>query len=125
MSPLQAIPQPRQVMPSAAREMPRIPDPDPMAAWAPPGYRVEIFMRDLTYPSSIDFDRDGNAYVAECGYVYGDESAPARIWRISSRGAMKIIADQLNGTVTDILWHDGPLCICHKRKISVWHDVRA
>jgi len=118
MPPLQTIAQPRQAIQAAAKEMPRIPDPDPAAAWVPAGYKVEVFVRDLTYPSSIEFDPDGNAYIAESGYVYGDEAAPARIWRITPRGEMRIIADQLNGPVTDILWHEGRLLISHKGKIS-------
>jgi len=103
----------------APSEPPRIPDPDAEAAEVPSGYRVEAVVTDLTYPSSIDFDDEGNMFVAEAGHVYGDGAAPARILRFSSAGDVHVVAEQLQGPVTDILWHDGKLFISHKGKISV------
>src|SRR5205807_5097594 len=99
-------------------EMPKIPAPDPAAAQVPSGYRVEVFARDLTYPTSIEFDDAGNAYIAEAGYVYGDEAAPARIWKVSGKGEMQVVADQLDGPVTDLMWHQGRLYISQRGKIS-------
>ena len=117
--PLQATPQPRKEIIEGAKEMPRIPAPDPAAAEVPEGYRVEVAVKDLVYPSSIDVDREGNLYIAEAGHVYGDPAAPTRIWRVTTDGRMSIIADQLNAPITDILWHDGRLYISHRGKISV------
>ena len=100
------------------KEQPKVPAPDAIAAMVPAGYKVEIFMKDLIWPTSIEFDEAGNAYVAEAGYVYGDPFAPARVLRISPDGKITRYADQLNGPVTDILWHNGKLYISHKGKIS-------
>src|SRR5947208_14698204 len=62
-------------------------------------------------------------YVAEAGYNYGDEAAPARVKRITRGGpnqtVTEVVADQLNGPVTGILWHKGRLFISHRGKISV------
>src|SRR5688500_9844636 len=117
--PLQVTPQPRKEVTEAPRELPKVPPPDAAAAETLPGYRVEVVLKDLTYPSSVDFDDQGNMYVAEAGYVYGDHAAPARIWRISAdRGEPRIVAENLSGPVTDILWHRGRLYISHKGKIS-------
>jgi hypothetical protein len=52
------------------KELPKEPDPDASAAQVPAGYKVEVFMKDLVWPTSIDFDESGNAYVAEAGYAY-------------------------------------------------------
>ena len=117
--PLQVTPQPRQQVTEPPAELPRIPDPDPAAAWVPAGFEVQVAVKDLIYPTSVELDPQGNMYVAEGGYVYGDHAAPARVWRISSQGEMKIIAEQLNGPVTDLLFHDGRLYVSHKTKISV------
>lgn len=95
-----------------------IPAPDTSAAWVPDGYKVEVFMKDLIWPSSIEFDDQGNTYVAEAGYVYGDPFAPARILRVASDGTITRYADGFNGPVTDILWHDGQLYVSHRGKIS-------
>ena len=118
IAPLQVTAQPRDEIVEAPTETPQIPAPDPAAAEVPDGYRVEIFARDLIYPTSIEFGKDA-VYIAEAGYVYGDLAAPARVWRVSNDGQMAIVADQLNGPVTDLLMHEGRLYISHRGKISM------
>src|SRR5947199_2779021 len=77
-------------------ELPRIPPPDPKAAFVPPGFAVEVVTANLTYPTSIEFDDRGALYVAEAGYAYGDEAAPARVTRIVPAGPgvrLEVVAD--------------------------------
>lgn len=104
-------------------DLPRIPAPDARAAQLPPGFVAAVVAADLTYPTSIEFDDRGGLYVAEAGFCYGDEAAPARVKRITRAGPNQtvtdVVADQLNGPVTDILWHQGRLYISHRGKISV------
>ena len=119
MAPLQVIPQPRSTVATAPSELPKIPPPDPAAAQVPAGYKVDVVLSGLTYPSSVEFDSAGNMYVAEAGYIYGDESAPARVLRVDASGKLEVIADQLNGPVTDLLWHENKLFISHRGKVSV------
>ena len=99
-------------------EWPRIPAPAAEAAQVPPGYRVELVAADLTYPTSITFDDGGAIYVAEAGYAYGDPIAPAQIVRLGTDGSRQVVASQLQGPITDILWHGGALYVSHKGKIS-------
>lgn len=99
--------------------LPAIPRPDANAAWVPPGYRVELVLADLTYPTSVEFDEAGNMYVAEGGYIYGDDIAPARVLRFPRKGDVETVADNLSGPVTDLLWHGKRLYISHRGKISV------
>ena len=105
-------------------DLPRVPAPDPRAAQVPPGFSVAVAVTDLTYPTSIEFDDAGAMYVAEAGYNYGDEAAPARVKRIVPAGPkgekrIEVVADQLGGPVTDLLWHKGRLYISHRGKVSV------
>ncbi len=81
------------------KELPKVPVPDAAAALVPDGYKVEVFMKDLIWPSSIDFDESGNVYVAEAGYVYGDPFAPAQISRITPNGDITRLADGFNGPI--------------------------
>lgn len=103
----------------APEELPRIPPPNASAAEVPSGYRAEVVVTDLTYPTSIEFDDTGTMYVAEGGFNYGDDVAPARILRFSSKDDPETVAEDLNGPITDLLWHDKQLYISHRGKISV------
>ena len=107
----------------APRELPRVPPPDAKAAEVPEGYRVEVILTDLEYPSSIEFDDQGALYVAEAGNIDGAWVARARIlkftWPSPQDRRTEVVADQLSGPVTDILWHTGRLYISHRGKISV------
>jgi glucose/arabinose dehydrogenase len=109
------VPRPQGSFP---KENPQIPMPDAKAAVVPSGYKVEVAVKDLIYPTSVEFDDQGNMYIAEAGYAYGDPVAPGRVLRISKNGAMKYVAEQLTGPITDLLWHQGRLYISHFRKIS-------
>jgi glucose/arabinose dehydrogenase len=98
----------------------QVPAPDPSAAHVPQGYRVEVVLKDLTYPTSVEFDTEGTMYVVEAGYSYGDPSAVTRILRVDRKGAMSTyVQEGLNGPVADLLHHDGRLYVAHRGKISV------
>ena len=36
------------------------------------GYKIEPFIWNLTLPSNVAFDENGNMYIAEAGYAYGE-----------------------------------------------------
>ncbi len=121
VAPLQIVPQPRTVA-SAPTEAPKIPPPDPAAAQVPAGYKVDVVLAGLAYPSSIEFDSAGNMYVAEAGYIYGDESAPCRILRVNPSGEVEVVAEQLSAPITDLLWHENKLYVSHRGKVSVFEN---
>jgi glucose/arabinose dehydrogenase len=101
------------------KDPPKVPEPDASFAQVPAGYKVEVFMKDLIWPTSIDFDEAGNAYIAEAGYVYGDPFAPADILKITPNGVITRLADGFNGPINDILWYKNQLYVSHRGKISV------
>lgn len=96
----------------------KVPTPDASFAQVPAGYKVEVFMKDLIWPTSIDFDEGGNTYVAEAGYTYGDPFAPAQIVKIAPGGQITRLADGFHGPITDLLWHNNLLYVSHRGKIS-------
>lgn len=100
------------------RENPEVPAPDAAAVQVPDGYTAEVFMEGLVWPTSIEFDGDGNVYIAEAGYAYGDPFAPARVFRITQAGEIRLLSDDFIGPITDLLWHQGKLYVSHLGKIS-------
>src|SRR3982751_5105823 len=83
-----------------------------------PGYRAEVVVSLLNYPSSITFDPTGNLYVAESGAAPGDESRPPRILRIAPGGQIDIMSDKVHTPVKELQWHNGQLFVWHGEKIS-------
>jgi glucose/arabinose dehydrogenase len=104
---------------------PEVPPPVASAAEVPAGFRAEVLMSELTYPSSIESDERGNLYIAEAGYSYGDDSATPRILRLSPSGEVTAFATRgLHGPINDLLWHKGRLYVSHRGKISAVEDDR-
>ena len=103
-----------------------VPEPRAAAAKVPEGYKIEVLLKGLTYPTSAEFDKAGNLYVAEAGYSYGDDSATPRILKVSSEGKISVAAQgaPLAEPINDLLWHKGQLYISHRGKISVLEGER-
>lgn len=113
-----AVPAPQIPVAQGPVALPATPDPDPAANQIPTGFRCEVAVRDLIYPTSIESDPAGNLYIAEGGYSYGDPFAPARILRVSPQGQLQVIARDLAAPVTDLLWHQDRLYISQAARIS-------
>lgn len=99
---------------------PEVPPPDPSAVQVPEGYRAEVVVTGLTYPTSVEFDDAGSMYIAEAGYSYGDELPAPRILRVGPEGEIEVVGegDPLVGPINDLLWHEGQLFVSHRGKIS-------
>jgi glucose/arabinose dehydrogenase len=124
MAPITATSLPREKVLDEPPKIPAIPAASAAALNLPAGYEAEVVVTDLTYPSTVALDEAGALYVAESGYVYGDASAPARIWKIGSDGSPTLFVEQgLAGPITDLLWHQGQLFVSHRGKVSI-ADVR-
>jgi glucose/arabinose dehydrogenase len=95
-----------------------VPSPNAAEVSLLPGYRAEVVVSLLNYPSSITFDPMGNLYVAESGAAPGDESRPPRILRIAPGGQIDIMSDKVHTPVKELQWHDGRLFVWHGEKIS-------
>src|SRR5690606_14283804 len=73
----------------------------------PPGYRVEVMARGLTYPTALAFDGQGRPYVIEAGYSYGEDFTTPRLLRIETGGETTIVAEGDHAPWNGIVFHDG------------------
>jgi len=106
-----------------------VPPAAPEAVETPPGFQVEVVVRDLNDPTCVELDSDGNLYIAESGAVSDDGAWDARILRVAPWGEMEVVAERLSGPITGLLWHQERLYVSHRGRIS-WvepgegvHDV--
>ncbi|HJT47752.1 MAG TPA: hypothetical protein VJ729_06180 [Nitrososphaeraceae archaeon] len=84
------------------------------------GYKIEPVLWNLTLPSSVAFDDNGNMYIAESGYAYGELETTPRILKIDTNGTVSSYVDRdLYGPITDIVYHQGKLYVANRGKISV------
>ena len=72
----------------------------------PAGYRIEVVVSGLTFPSGITFDGSGRPHVVETGYSYGEVWTTPRLLRIENDGRLTVIASGgKNGPWTGVTFH--------------------
>ncbi|MDQ3851207.1 MAG: hypothetical protein M3299_00055 [Thermoproteota archaeon] len=85
----------------------------------PDGYTIHPLLWNLSLPTSVTFDTEGNMYIAEAGFAYGGLKPMPKIIKIANDGTMSILTDRgLNGPVNDIEYHEGKLYVSHRGIIS-------
>ncbi|HTE62112.1 MAG TPA: hypothetical protein VK631_17300 [Solirubrobacteraceae bacterium] len=74
----------------------------------------------LDFPTSLTFDDDGTAYVAESGLPFGGAARGGRVWRLDGE-QRALLADGLRPPVNGLRYHDGALYVTeggHPGRIS-------
>lgn len=73
-----------------------------------PGYKIEAVASGLTFPTAATFDAEGNLFVIEAGYSYGEVFLTPKLIRIASDGSKTTIAEgSKNGPWTNVTYHQG------------------
>ncbi|MBS1700681.1 MAG: sugar dehydrogenase [Armatimonadetes bacterium] len=65
----------------------------------------------LSFPTSLCFDPDGNAWVAESGLPWDGAPIGGRVSRIHPNGVCEVIASDLRHPVNGLCWLDGALIV--------------
>lgn len=74
----------------------------------PEGYSIGAVATDLTFPTGIAFDEQGEAYVVESGYSYGEEWAEPRLLKLEASGNTSVVAaGSKNGPWNGLDYHNG------------------
>ncbi len=85
----------------------------------PSGYKIEPVRWGLTLPSSLTLDDEGNTYIAESGYIYGEFKPIPRILKVDGNGNTTVFLDRmLNAPITDIEYYKGKIYVSHRGAIS-------
>lgn len=82
---------------------------------------LELIAADLSFPTSLTFDAEGVAYVAESGLPFGGAAPGGRIWRVERDGRRSLLIDGLRPPVNGLTHHRGMLFISeggHPGRIS-------
>lgn len=78
----------------------------------PKGYRIEAVATGLTFPTGLTFDEDGEVYVVESGYSYGETWTTPRLLRIEPGNKVTVIASGgKNGPWNGVAFYDGAFFI--------------
>jgi glucose/arabinose dehydrogenase len=73
-----------------------------------PGYAIEVVARGLTFPTSVAFDDQGQVYVVEAGYSYGEVFRTPKLLRIDANGQPVTVASgEQNGPWTGVVFRQG------------------
>lgn len=74
----------------------------------PEGYTIEVVATRLTFPTSVAFDAQGQLYIIEAGYSYGEVFLEPKLLRVETNGSLTTVATgQKNGPWTGITFHNG------------------
>jgi glucose/arabinose dehydrogenase len=74
----------------------------------PPGYRIELVVEGLNFPTGVTFDSEGNPVVVESGYSYGEVWTTPRLLRIRAGQRPEVLTQgRNNGPWTGATFHDG------------------
>jgi glucose/arabinose dehydrogenase len=74
----------------------------------PKGYKVVPIASGLTFPTACTFDEQGNLYVIEAGYSYGEVWGEPKLFRVNADGKTTLVAKGTrNGPWTGITFYNG------------------
>ncbi|MDT0691948.1 hypothetical protein RM549_19335, partial [Salegentibacter sp. F188] len=60
---------------------------EPTDVLLPDGYKIEVVTEGLTFPTAVTFDEEGNIYVIEGGYSYGEVFLAPKLLKIQPDGS--------------------------------------
>lgn len=73
--------------------------------------KKELIAEGLSFPTSICFDTEGNAYVAESGLPWDGARKGGRVFKILENGEQEVIDEDLMHPVNGLCWHQEKLIV--------------
>jgi glucose/arabinose dehydrogenase len=78
---------------------------------ATPSPKLTKIADGFSFPSSLTFDDEGTAYVAESGVPFAEGAPPARVWRVGCDGTTTLLADDLATPLNGLTFFAGALYV--------------
>jgi glucose/arabinose dehydrogenase len=72
---------------------------------------LSVVADGFSFPTSLAFDTEGNAYLAESGLPFGGARRGGRVWKITQDGEKSLLAENLGQPITGLVFHDGSLWV--------------
>ncbi|MEZ4935182.1 MAG: hypothetical protein R2788_23990 [Saprospiraceae bacterium] len=73
--------------------------------------KKQLVAEGLSFPTSLCFDPQGNAYVAESGLPWDGAGRGGRVFRLLENGEKQLLADGLLHPINGLCWHHGSLIV--------------
>jgi len=77
---------------------------------------LSVVADGFSFPTSLTFDTEGNAYLAESGLPFGGARRGGRVWKIAQDGEKSLLAKDLGQPVTGLVFQDGSLWVSQGSK---------
>lgn len=81
---------------------------NPADVLVPDGYKVEVVARGLTFPTAVVENEEGQLYVTESGYAYGEIFLSPKLLQVKTDGSTELLVEGTkNGPWTGMSYKDG------------------
>lgn len=88
---------------------------DPADVWVPEGYKVDVVMAGLSFPTGMGFADDGTLFILEGGSTWPTRpTLPPRILRLLPTGGVDVFATETLGGPRGVTYRDGYLYVSCK-----------
>lgn len=80
----------------------------------PPGYKIQVFAKDLNTPINLIITEDGDMLLADSGVTSGS----GKVLKLTSKG-FQVIAEGFNPPLTGINYYNGLIYVSHRGFITI------
>jgi glucose/arabinose dehydrogenase len=82
-------------------------------------FEIKPTLWNLSLPTDVEFDNNGNMFIAESGFAFGGLHTIPRILKIDNTGMISILTDRfLEGPIVDMVYHNNSLFVANKVSVS-------
>jgi glucose/arabinose dehydrogenase len=82
-------------------------------------FEIKPILWNLSLPTDVEFDKNGNMFIAESGFAFGGLHTIPRILKVDNTGMISVLTDRfLEGPIVDMVYHNNSLFVANKVSVS-------